>query len=302
MTAAALAPDPARAWVVTEPGVVGGMPAEVYHADKCVPGGALSSTGLRRLTEPSTPAQFKEWRENPPAPTDAFVFGHLWHKLVLGEGPEIVTFPKHDARTKVGRPIRDQWDAAVAEGKIVVLDTELATANAMTRELRNNKLAMALLNGGKSEQAMFWRDPETGTWCRSMVDKLRDPRDGRLIIVDCKSAKSAHPAKFTASAWDYGYPQQEAHYVDGCLELGLAERVDFVFIVQEKTAPYLVNVVQFPASDPAREIGRRLNRKAIDTYVRCAESGEWPGYHAGKKATLLTTPSYIERRYEDQAA
>jgi hypothetical protein len=289
--------EPPARWVIDEAGVYSGMPASVYHADP-VPGGSLSSTGLRKLTEPSTPAAFKEWRENPPLPTAAFNFGHAAHKEVLGEGGELVTFPKVDGRTREGKAVRAEMGAALAAGKIVLTEEEYAVVKAMAAKLQEHRLAMALLTGGTSEAAMFWRDPETGTWCRSMVDKLREPRNGRLMCVDYKTADSAHPDKFCRKAWDYGYPQQDDHYSTGCRILGLAERVDFAFVVQEKYSPYLVNVVQFNDND--RAIGRLLNRRAIHTYVRCMETSEWPGYGDGRTATVLTTPSYIEYRYLDQ--
>lgn len=292
------APELPTRWVIDKPGVYPGMPADVYHADKCVEGGSLSSTGLRKLTEPSTPAAFKEWRENPPLPTAAFNFGHAAHKEVLGEGAEMVTFPKVDGRTREGKAIRAEMHDALAAGLIVLDEEDYAVVKAMAAKLKEHRLAMALLTGGTSEVAMFWRDPETDVWCRSMLDKMRDPANGRLLIVDYKTADSAHPDKFCRKAWDYGYPQQDAHYSTGCRTLGLAERVDFVFVVQEKTAPYLVNVVQFNDND--RAIGRLLNRRAIDTYVRCTETGEWPGYGDGRTATVLSTPAYIERRYLDQ--
>jgi hypothetical protein len=310
MSAAAVEQASPARWVIEEPGVYGGMPAEVYHADP-VPGGSLSSTGLRKLTEPSTPAAFKEWRDNPPLPTPAFNFGHAAHKEVLGEGAELVTFPKVDGRTREGKAVRADMDAALAAGKIVLTEEDYAVVKAMVAKLKEHRLAMALLTGGTSEAAMFWRDPETDVWCRSMVDKLRERRNGRLTLVDYKTADSAHPDKFCRKAWDYGYPQQDDHYSTGARVLGLAEVVDFAFVVQEKWPPYLVNVVQFNEADRRR--GRQLNRTAIDTYVRCTETGIWPGYgdqdddeywhgRGDGRAIVMDTPSYIEYRYPLDAA
>jgi hypothetical protein len=316
VTSAAVAPDhpspPDRpdGTAVTEAGVYGGMPAEVYHRDP-VPGGSLSSTGLRKLTPPNVPAVFKEWRENPPLPTAAFNFGHGAHKVVLGEGAELVTFPKVDGRTREGKAVRAEMNAALAEGLIVLDEDEYATVQAMAAKLQTHRLAMALLSAGEPEQAMFWQDPETGIWCRSMVDKLRPVRNGRLTLVDYKTADSAHPDKFCRKGWDYGYPQQDDHYSTGARVLGLAEIVDFAFVVQEKTPPYLVNVVQF--NDADRQRARNLNREAIDTYVRCTESQVWPGYGdpddaqywqglGDAKAIVMETPSYIEYRYPLEGA
>lgn len=297
-------------WVIEESGVYPGVPSDVYHRDP-VPGGSLSSTGLRKLTEPSTPAAFKEWRQNPPLPTPAFNFGHAAHKEVLGEGAELVTFPKVDGRTREGKAVRADMDAALAAGLIVLTEEEYGVVKSMAAKLQGHRLAMALLSGGSSEAAMFWRDPETGIWCRSMVDKLREPRNDRLTLVDYKTADSADPVRFCRKAWDYGYPQQDDHYSTGARILGLAAVVDFAFVVQEKTPPYLVNVVQF--NDADRQRGRNLNRQAIDTYTRCTHNQVWPGYGdrghddywqglGDGKAVVMDTPSYIEYRYPLDAA
>ena len=285
--------------VVTEIGVYDGIPAEDYHKDP-VPGGSLSSTGLKVLAKPAGGAKFKAWRDGPIRTSKAFNFGHAAHKEVLGEGAPMQVFPAYDARTKEGKVIRAEVQEAIAGGTIAVTEDELTKVKAMVAEIRRHPLASALLDpeDGKSEQAMFWRDWKSGLWCRSMVDRLREPSNGRLILADYKTADSAEEEKFSKAAWSYGYSQQADHYSTGALELGLADDVPFVFIVQEKEPPFLVNVIQL--DDNAMKIGAHLNRKAIDLYAECVETNTWPGYP--EDVSVISLPPYIESRFSEEIA
>ena len=84
MTAAVEVEAPAE----VEPGVYDDVDAEVYHSDP-VPGGSLSSTGARKLAT-ECPAAFKYWLDNPEPSKKEFDFGTAAHKVVLGDGPELV--------------------------------------------------------------------------------------------------------------------------------------------------------------------------------------------------------------------
>ena len=53
---------------------------------------------------------------------------------------------------------------------------------------------------------------------------------------------------------------------------GAARRLGFV----EKDPPHLTAV--YTLDDIAAHAGRRDYRAALDTFVRCTETGEWPGY------------------------
>lgn len=260
---------------ISEPGVYADISDIDYHADP-VPGGSLSCSGAKKLLPPSTPARFKHEVENPPESTKTFDEGKAAHRLVLGVGPELVLVPF------------ERWDtnkakAMVAEARerdaIPLKQKQWDMVHGMADALRAHATASALLNPdrGQPEQSLFWADPETGVTLRARLDWLPDPSDsGRMIIADYKSALSAAPAKFAKAAADYGYHQQDPWYSAGVRALGLAEDLAFVFIVQEKTPPYLVSVCQLHDDD--RRLGHVLNRQAIHTYAECKRTGDWPGY------------------------
>ena len=78
-----------------------------------------------------------------------------------------------------------------------------------------------------------------------------------------------------SSGANYGYHMQHAWYLDLARDLG-HDASAFAFIVQEKEPPYIVTVVELP---PALvDVGRERNRRALERFRDCTESGLWPGY------------------------
>ncbi|MGI5144822.1 PD-(D/E)XK nuclease-like domain-containing protein [Plantactinospora sp. CA-294935] len=262
-----------RPTVITEPGLYSISEAE-YHGDP-VPVGSLSSSGARRLLPPSCPAKFAYERENGRAPQPDFDLGHVAHHRLLGSGPEIVVVDAPDWRTKAAR---EQRDAAHAVGAAPLLAKDYQRVLEMVEALRRHPLANALFDPttGDAEQSAFWVDEETGVWRRARFDFLRNRVSGRPVVVDYKTTESAEREHIRRAVSRYGYHQQDPWYLDAVTALGLGEDAGFLFVFQEKTPPYLVTVVEL--EEPDRASGRAQNRKAIEVYRQCVETGRWPGY------------------------
>jgi hypothetical protein len=277
---------------ITEPGVYD-IPHDVYLADP-VPDGSLSCSGAKLLLPPNCPALFAWRRENPQEHKDEFDFGHAAHKMVLGTGPELAVIDAKDWKTKAAQ---DQRDAARLEGKVPLLRADYERVVAMAAVVAAHPIASALFNpnNGKPEASLFWYDDRHPVTRRGRLDWLPETDGGRLIIPDYKTARSAQPGEFAKSAANYGYHQQDAWYRDAVQALGIAEDVGFVFVVQEKTAPYLVTVVELDIT--AAQIGQHLNRQAIDVYAECTSTGRWPGY--SDDVELISLPAWYERNHEE---
>jgi hypothetical protein len=287
-TAQAGAPAPAAGpGAITEPGIYPDLTAEEYHADR----GSLSSSGARRLLAPSCPARFRYEQDHPQPHRRTFDIGTAAHRLVLGDGPELVAVDADDWRTKAARAERDEVYAA---GGVPLLAAEFDQVHAMADALRRHPIASALFapGTGRAEQSLFWRDERTGVMRRARLDWLRDPRDGRLLVPDYKTAHDASPEAIARAVDTYGYHQQGDWYTAGVRALGLDEGrgTAFLLVVQEKTAPYLVTVVELDA--PAMRIGAAKNRRAIETYARCVETGHWPGYVDDTSPYYLSLPAW----------
>ena len=281
--------------VITEPGVYPELPHVEYHADP-VPQGSLSSTGARRILPPSCPAKFRYEATHVETPTDAFDLGNAAHDAILEAGPEIVVVDAKDWRTKKAR---EAAEAARERGAVPVLLEQYEQVQAMREALFAHPFAGRLFQPGTGipEASLFWRDGPTGVMRRARFDWLPHRHNGRMIIPDYKTAVSAYPPDFAASAARYGYHQQGAWYRDAARALDLADDdAVFVFVVQERTPPYVVSVVQLDVV--AMRIGNTLNRQAIDLYAECAANDHWPGYVTDVAANI-PLPRWYERQHEE---
>lgn len=251
------------------------MTAEQYHADP-VPGGSLSSTGARKMLAPSCPALFQYEREHGQEHKRIFDVGSAAHMSVLGIGAEIRVIEADNYRTKAAQEAKKE---AYADGAIPLLPDEHAEIEAMAVALRQHPIAAALLDPdrGLPEQNLIWQDRQTGVMRRARFDWLPETGRGRVVIPDYKTCASAAPADLEKAVHRFGYHQQADWYLTGAQELGLAdEDAAFVFICQEKTAPYLVTVIE--PDFEAMRVGKARNRRALSIYQWCTETGHWPGY------------------------
>lgn len=269
-------PDPDRV-TITDPGLYE-IDALDYHADP-VPGGSLSSTGARLLTS-TCPAIYRH-RTMHPEHKDVFDFGTAAHQVVLGTGPELVEVKADDWRTKAARDARDEARAA---GQVPLLTKDLVTVHAMAAELADHPVAGRLFDTerGRAELGLFWwEDTASGSVpCRALVDWLPDHVTGRrFVLTDYKTTNGAGPAAFVKDVVNYGYHQQAAWYRRGAAVLGLDPDPGFVFVAQEKAAPFLVEVWELPPE--AYQIADRLNLYALETWAACRSADEWPSYTDG---------------------
>ncbi|WP_405848052.1 PD-(D/E)XK nuclease-like domain-containing protein [Streptomyces niveus] len=266
-----------------EPGVYD-IPAELYHSDP-IPGGSLSSTGARKLVN-NCPARFRHDLDHPQPYKQVFDFGTAAHKVVLGDGPELILV---DAARWDTNEIKARIVKIRAAGNIPLKKPDLQRVHDMATALSQHPEAAELLTpgSGQAEQSLFW--PMGNVWGRARIDWLRE--DG---LVDYKSARSAHPDAIQKAVQEHGYHVQEDFYRRGAVALGLAhEFTPFRFIFQEKEPPYLVTVAELDFG--WREIGRQLTQRALYLYESCRDSGHWPAYTTD--TALISPPAWLERQY-----
>ncbi|MFE0794694.1 PD-(D/E)XK nuclease-like domain-containing protein [Streptomyces mutabilis] len=262
---------------------------EAYHADKT----SLSSSGARKLLPPSTPLHFRYEQDNPQPPSKTFDYGNAAHKMVLGNGPELVviehdTWNTKDAKAEVAE--------ARARGAIPLKQHEMDMINAMAAAIRQHPLAAALLDPayGAPEQSGFWIDEPTGIRRRVRFDWLPSIQSGRLIIPDYKTTADASNEAMQKDIDKYGYNCQADWYEDGARALGLGGTdAELLLIAQEKKPPFAVNVIGIEFG--SRVIAGAKNRRAIEIFAECTETGYWPGY-ADREPNYLALPGYAENR------
>lgn len=265
-------------------GAYAGMPEWRYHRNE-----ALSSTGAKKLTAPSTPAHFREWFDSPEKASKPFEIGRAAHTVVLGTGAPLHVVDADSWQTKAAR---EERELARDMGRIPVLQKEYEQVQAMADAIRSHPLAGFLFQRqryeagrlieatGTPEVSLFWRDEMAGVEKRCRLDWLpsRLTRDGMLVVPDYKTCVSASDDACDRAVRDYGYHQQGQWNTEGIEACGLSggAPVLFVFVFQEKNPPYLINIKAIERQ--TMQVAERKNWEAARLFAQCTESGVWPGY------------------------
>ncbi|MFI6534156.1 PD-(D/E)XK nuclease-like domain-containing protein [Nonomuraea sp. NPDC050547] len=268
--------------VISQPGIYD-IPEDAYHSDP-VPGGSLSSSGARALLQPGGPAKFRWQQDNPPGPKKPFEIGSAAHKLVLDAGPELVRIDADEWRTK---EIKERVAKVRERGAIPLKPADWDQVHGMAAAIQKHPLAAALFDpaAGQPEKTFIWQDPDTGVWRRARLDWLPHPSGGRLVIADYKTTTDASGHAVAKTIANYGYFMQDPWYRDAVTAAGLDDDPLFVFVFQEKSAPYLINVVALDPDDVVA--GRDRNCRALDLYANCSATGSWPGYSSDEIAPII---------------
>lgn len=233
---------------------------------------AFSASGAKRLLPPGCPALFRHDRDHGRPDTAAFDFGHAAHAMVLGGRP-IVVVEADSWRTKAAKTAADEARAA---GQIPLLRKTFDQATTMHDALMDDRTAGNLFTrDGDSEVTVLWDDEATGVPCKARIDRLTSIRE-RVVAVDLKTTDAdLDDASLARTVVKYGYDVQAAQYLDGLAAIG-AEDPAFLFVFQQKTAPYLVRVIEL--SDDFLARGRARVEDARALYAKCVANDDWPGY------------------------
>lgn len=254
----------------------------------------VSRSELWKLRE--SPEKAKWAWEHPEPPTPALLFGQAVHKLLLEPDAFDEAFavaPNIDRRTKDGKAADNAFCEALGDRAIITPEMYQTAV-----EMRNKAISapfVAKLLQGEHEKPMFWVDDLTGETCKIRLDVLSEI-DGRPLVVDYKSAADASTDGFMRHTINYGYDFQAAMYSEG-VEKVTGQKPVFVFIAQEKTAPYAVNILQ--ADDLFLKRGYEIYRELLGIYHECKESGVWYGYlGAYNIINNLALPGYLAKELE----
>jgi hypothetical protein len=148
---------------------------------------------------------------------------------------------------------------------------------------------------GEHEKPFYWVDDLTGEGCKIRVDCI-STIGGKPVIVDYKTTADASTDGFTRSVINYGYDFQAGMYCEG-VEKATGKKPLFVFVAQEKTAPYAVNILQ--ADDLMVQRGYDIFRELIGIYHECKQTGNWYGYlGAYNVINNLSLPAWLAKEME----
>jgi exodeoxyribonuclease VIII len=190
--------------------------------------------------------------------TDAMAFGRALHIAILE--PDLYA----SGVAVWGEGVRrgKKWDAfepaALSAGQDMITRAQDVRIATICHRVRSDPSMLSLIERGRAEVTVLWRDGETGLDCKGRLDFVPDDPAG--AAVDLKTCRDASPDAFGRCALRYGYHAQAAFYVDGLARsTGLAPR-PYLILALESTPPYVAQV--YRVHDEALELGR-------DEYRRC---------------------------------
>lgn len=286
-----------------------------YHGYK----EAISKSRLAKMEK--CPAYFKWCEDNPQEPTSDMILGSAFHKIVLEPKEfskefvvaESISTQSHESCDSAinfyhrelklknvlecvniteKREYIKELQLQLAKKKQTITQEQYDMICSMRDSVLNNKYAKVLLQGN-IENSMYAVDDLTQEPIKARPDCYKIVQD-RVLITDLKSCRSAIESDLVRDVAKYGYDLQSYMYTEiasKVLEVP-KENIDFVFIFVEKTAPYLVNVMQ--ADTYVLQRGEQLFRKYIGQYHECKESNNWYGLNGAYDIiNNLSLPQYL---------
>jgi len=172
----------------------------------------------------------------------------------------------------------------------------------MRAALAADPLASEAFKGGMIEKSLFWKDTETGIWCRSRPDFISDSLG---YTINLKTAARADPDSVQKAVANLGYFQSQAWELDA-VEAVLGTRPGKSALVVVSTT-YPITVITGWIDPEALAKGRDLNRFARGVFAWCQATSEWPGYrpvlHEEPTAYTFSLPYWktleINQRWEN---
>jgi hypothetical protein len=273
--------------MITKPGIYK-IPESEYHADPC-PEPSLSNS-IAKVIESQSP--FHAWLKHPRLNPEyrefhktEFDMGSAAHNLLLEPKNSKVAVLEFDSfRTKLAQQARDE---AYSNGLIPVLEHKYVPVVKMRdvalKFIENSELA-GIFDDGKAEQAVIWQE-ENGVWCRALIDFL--PNDHKIIL-DYKTTTNANPDEWSRrQIISLRYDMQAEFYKRGVLSV-TGVHPEFVFLVQENTAPYSCSLVGL--DENMQRYGKVKILDALDIWSGCVKMDKWESYP--KNIMYYNAPTY----------
>ena len=249
-----------------------GISNEAYHSDP-----ALGRSVADRLLT-SCPAKVKHDMENPQPSTSALTIGSMVHCATLEPDKLDSEFGCKPAEIDGNSSRTNAYKEAFARmqdenpGKKWLPPSDYNMCLEVAASAREHPLMQELLYHAdtKIEHTGFFE--LEGASCKVRPD-LFNASSG--IVADLKTTQDASPRGFAKSVRQFGYAFQAAWYMTALRVMGEKPK-KFVFLVVEKSAPYVTACYTLNQSDIDREIPRV--HEACKLWAKCVKEDVWPGY------------------------
>lgn len=141
-----------------------------------------------------------------------------------------------------------------------------------------------IIENSKRELSIFWKDEQTGVWCKCRPDALNPG-----VILDLKSTRDSRADSFGRDASRLGYYLSAAMYKDGVFQF-TGRDLPFVLLATEIFEPY--GTVPYEVKGRALNYGQSEYRKNLKKLAIARANNHFPNYPTGLQEAPL--PGYIK--------
>lgn len=231
-------------------GIYYNLPENEYRADP-----AIACSDIKKILKSPLEYWTYSWM-NPNKPvqakTPAMILGSALHKFILEKEDfykEYIVLPnkleldsefyekeseKPDFDTSFALPSSKNAKTFKYIGdRKIIKQSDFTLINEMSGYLGQLPVVNKVFTGGNAEVSLFWQDEETGLMCKCRPDYLT-----KNYIADYKSINLVDNINYSIADGDYHI--QKAFYLHGLQMVTNCDHNNFIFIFQQKEAPYLV--------------------------------------------------------------
>lgn len=269
---------------------------------------AISGSDLIKI-QTTSPAEYREYKDNPPAPTDAMIFGTMFHTMVLEpqdfrhyycelsptanraslanreqlieemlDGvPWREPVPDNNPTLKPDSVRLDDWiarlqEAAAHAGTVFVSSANVQRAEGMLESLRKNSLAWGLLEGAITERTIFGKSTYHGLELKARIDAMPTHLDH--VIVELKTAADGSYRGFANQAVRLNY-HTKASFYRNLWSQNYGRTPMHYTVVVGTAAPYPVAVYSYDRG--LLMAGQKVWKEGLELMGQCVNTNFWPG-------------------------
>jgi len=219
----------------------------------------------------TSPKHYKHALESPKEDSVAMLLGRATHTAVFEPKRFQLEFAvwSDSRRTNAYKEFAEECEA---QGRSVLKDDEYEAVMAIRDSVRGTPPVDELLENGRPEISLFWRNPQTGIECKGRLDWIA----GRSAILDLKTTTSVDEGWFSQQAWKLKYFHQAAMYREGfAVSSSRGIVLPFGIIAVEKKPPYACRL--FWLEEESLERAHEEYLSWLEKVRDCTETGVWPG-------------------------
>ena len=218
-----------------------------------------------------SPRHYRHALESPKEDSVAMLLGRATHTAVFEHKRFQLEFAvwSDSRRTNAYKEFAEE---CAAQGRSVLKDDEYEVVMAIRDSVRGTLPVAKLLEKGRPEISLFWRNPQTGIECKGRLDWIA----GRTAILDLKTTTSIDEGWFSQQAWRMKYFHQAGMYREGyAVSSGRGTILPFGIIAVERKPPHACRLFWLDEDSLERAHDEYLSW--LEQVRNCTETGVWPG-------------------------